>query len=137
MSTTPGFEVPSFRRITWEVRVESYKEQARRRTESGREPPMIETTFVTHNSDTIIFAVEEYLLMTGIERLPVVLRLPCRQQRPHTVGSTTAALFSRVNSLRSVDLNLDWGHVCPNPGSSNAMGVYDENLKYSPHMAGK
>ena len=77
LSATPEFEVRSFRSITWDERVESYKEQASGRTNGGHDLPMIEATFVPQNSDVDIFAVEAYFLKTGIERLPVVLLLLC------------------------------------------------------------
>ena len=95
LSATPGFEDPSFRNITWDERVESYKEQACGRTDGGRDLPMIETTFVTQNSEAAIFAVEAHLLKTGKERLPVVLLLPCRQQRPHTIGSDDRSVIQQ------------------------------------------
>ena len=81
LSETPGFEVPSFRSIAWDERVESYKEQASGRTDGGRDLPMIKNTFVIQSADVAIFVVEAYLLMTGKERLPVVLLLQRRQQR--------------------------------------------------------
>eukprot|EP00931_Biecheleriopsis_adriatica_P110612 TRINITY_DN848_c0_g1_i8.p1 TRINITY_DN848_c0_g1~~TRINITY_DN848_c0_g1_i8.p1 ORF type:complete len:1076 (-),score=345.69 TRINITY_DN848_c0_g1_i8:269-3496(-) len=110
---------------------------------------MIETVFDTQNCKAAIFAVDEYFLETGKERLPVMLSATIVDNSGRTLsGQTIEAFYVSVKHANAftvgincalgaaqmkgfykklTDMNTGWCHVYPNAGLPNAMGGYDED----------
>nr|UKS50372.1 B12-dependent methionine synthase [Margalefidinium polykrikoides] len=149
LSVSPSVEDPSYRNVTWDELVDSYKEQVRGLVDGGCDLLMIETIFDTQNSKAAIFAVDQYFLETGKERLPVTLSativdnsgrtlsgqtiegffISVKHAKPFTVGINCALGAAQMKGFykKLTDLCPGWCHVYPNAGLPNAMGGYDED----------
>merc|ERR1719394_1724827 len=149
LSVSPSVEDPSFRNVSWDELVDSYKEQVKGLVDGGVDLLMIETIFDTQNSKAAIMAVDEYFLETGKERLPVMLSATIVDNSGRTLsGQTIEAFFVSIKHAKAftvgincalgaaqmkhfykmlVDMNPGWCHVYPNAGLPNAMGGYDED----------
>jgi len=149
LSVSPSVEDPSFRNVTWDELVEAYVEQVRGLVDGGVDMLMIETIFDTQNAKAAIFAVDEYFLQTGKERLPVMISATIVDNSGRTLsGQTIEAFFISIKHAKAftvgincalgagqmkkfykrlTDMNPGWCHVYPNAGLPNAMGGYDED----------
>merc|ERR1719394_1811238 len=149
LSVSPSVEDPSFRNVTWDELVDSYKEQISGLVDGGCDLLMIETIFDTQNAKAAIFAVDEYFDETKKERLPVMLSATIVDNSGRTLsGQTIEAFYISVKHARAftvgincalgaaqmkkfyqmlTDMNTGWCHVYPNAGLPNAMGGYDED----------
>ncbi|CAK0906682.1 unnamed protein product, partial [Prorocentrum cordatum] len=149
LSVSPSVEDPSFRNVTWDELVDSYKDQVKGLVDGGVDLLMIETIFDTQNSKAAIFAVDEYFLESGKERLPVMLSATIVDNSGRTLsGQTIEAFYVSVKHAKAftvgincalgaaqmkkfynmlTDMNTGWCHVYPNAGLPNAMGGYDED----------
>ncbi|CAE8691977.1 unnamed protein product, partial [Polarella glacialis] len=149
LSVSPSVEDSSFRNVTWDELVESYKQQVSGLVDGGVDILMIETIFDTQNAKAAIFAVDEYFLETKKERLPVMLSATIVDNSGRTLsGQTVEAFYVSVKHAQAftvgincalgaiqmkgfykklADLNAGWCHVYPNAGLPNAMGGYDED----------
>nr|UKS50368.1 B12-dependent methionine synthase [Alexandrium insuetum] len=149
LSVSPSVEDPSFRNVTWDELVEAYVQQIGGLVDGGVDLLMIETIFDTQNAKAAIFAVDEYFLRTGKERLPVMISATIVDNSGRTLsGQTIEAFFVSIKHAKAftvgincalgaaqmkkfykmlTDMNLGWCHVYPNAGLPNAMGGYDED----------
>jgi len=149
LSVSPSVEDPSYRNVTWDELVESYKQQISGLVDGGIDLIMIETVFDTQNCKAAIFAVDQYFLETGKERLPVMLSATIVDNSGRTLsGQTVEAFYVSVKHANAftvgincalgaaqmkgfynalANLNQSWCHVYPNAGLPNAMGGYDED----------
>ena len=149
LSVSPSVEDPSFRNVTWDELVESYKQQVSGLVDGGVDLLMIETVFDTQNCKAAIFAVDQYFIESKKERLPVMLSativdnsgrtlsgqtieafyVSVKHAQPFTVGINCALGAAQMKGFykKLCDLNSAWCHVYPNAGLPNAMGGYDED----------
>ncbi|CAJ1435241.1 unnamed protein product, partial [Effrenium voratum] len=149
LSVSPSVEDPSFRNVTWDELVTTYKEQVSGLVDGGVDLLMIETVFDTQNCKAAIYAVDEYFRETKKEKLPVMLSativdnsgrtlsgqtieafyVSVKHANPFTVGINCALGAAQMKGFykKLADMNSGWCHVYPNAGLPNAMGGYDED----------
>eukprot|EP00441_Pelagodinium_beii_P006521 CAMPEP_0197703102 /NCGR_PEP_ID=MMETSP1338-20131121/125262_1 /TAXON_ID=43686 ORGANISM="Pelagodinium beii, Strain RCC1491" /NCGR_SAMPLE_ID=MMETSP1338 /ASSEMBLY_ACC=CAM_ASM_000754 /LENGTH=1480 /DNA_ID=CAMNT_0043286995 /DNA_START=99 /DNA_END=4541 /DNA_ORIENTATION=- len=93
LSVSPSVEDPSYRNVTWDELVEAYKQQISGLVDGGIDLIMIETVFDTQNCKAAIFAVDQYFLETGKERLPVMLSATIVDNSGRTLSGQTVEAF--------------------------------------------
>ena len=146
-SISPSVEDPAFRNVTFDELVESYFEQIVGLVDGGSDILMVETIFDTLNAKAAVYAVGEYLEMTGID-IPLFVSGTLVDQSGRTLsGQTGEAFYASIRHSKPmcVGLNCALGathmvpfvkrlsavaecfvHVYSNAGLPNAMGGYDE-----------
>jgi 5-methyltetrahydrofolate--homocysteine methyltransferase len=108
LSVSPSVEDPSFRNVTWDELVDSYKEQVKGLVDGGCDLLMIETIFDTQNSKAAIFAVDEYFMETGKERLPVMLSATIVDNSGRTLsGQTIEAYFLSIKQDKELTVGIN------------------------------
>ena len=147
LSISPDVNDPSYRAITFDLLLESYKEQARSLIEGGVDLLLVETIFDTLNGKTAIVAAIETMEEMGV-RVPLMLSVTITDRSGRTLtGQTIEAFWTSVShaSPISVGINCALGakdmrpymaalanvadcfvSCYPNAGLPNAFGEYDE-----------
>ncbi|GBG29276.1 Methionine synthase [Hondaea fermentalgiana] len=146
-SISPDVEDPSARNVTFDELVEAYFEQVVGLMDGGADILMVETIFDTLNAKAALFAITEYLEVTGLD-VPVFISGTLVDQSGRTLsGQTGEAFYASVRHAKPmcVGLNCALGaqqmapflerlskvvecfvHVYANAGLPNAMGGYDD-----------
>ena len=146
-SISPSVEDPSARNVTFDELVEAYFEQVVGLMDGGSDILMVETIFDTLNAKAALYAIGEYLEMTGLD-IPVFVSGTLVDQSGRTLsGQTGEAFYASIRHSKPmcVGLNCALGashmkpflkrlsdvaecfvHVYSNAGLPNAMGGYDE-----------
>ena len=149
-SISPSVEDPAARNVTFDELVEAYFEQAVALVDGGADILMVETIFDTLNAKAALYAIGEYLEMSGLD-IPVFVSGTLVDQSGRTLsGQTGEAFYASIRHARPmcVGLNCALGaqhmvpflerlskcvecfvHVYSNAGLPNAMGGYDETPK--------
>jgi 5-methyltetrahydrofolate--homocysteine methyltransferase len=150
LSVSPSVEDPSFRSVSWNELVQSYKEQISGLVDGGSDLLLVETIFDTLNAKAALFAIEVYYDEHPDQpRLPVIISVTIVDMSGRTLSGQTVEAFlvsvSHANPL-CIGINCALGasqmkpffrnlcraapytycHVYPNAGLPNAMGGYDE-----------
>ncbi|MBV6513776.1 MAG: Methionine synthase [Ignavibacteriaceae bacterium] len=148
LSLSQDVNDPSFRSITFDKLVESYKEQARGLIDGGSDILLIETIYDTHNAKAAIFAVQEVFEEKKVS-LPIMISGTIVDQSGRTLSGQTIAAFwisvAHCPNLLSVGINCALGasqmrelikelsglascyvSLYPNAGLPNEFGEYDE-----------
>ena len=146
-SISPSVEDPAARNVTFDELVEAYFEQIVGLVDGGSDILMVETIFDTLNAKAALYAVGEYLEMSGLD-IPVFVSGTLVDQSGRTLsGQTGEAFYASIRHSKPmcVGLNCALGadhmvpfverlakcvecfvHVYSNAGLPNAMGGYDE-----------
>ena len=146
-SISPSVEDPSARNVTFDELVEAYFQQVVGLMDGGSDILMVETIFDTLNAKAALYAIGEYLEMTGLD-IPVFVSGTLVDQSGRTLsGQTGEAFYASIRHAKPmcVGLNCALGashmkpflkrlsdvaecfvHVYSNAGLPNAMGGYDE-----------
>ena len=146
-SISPSVEDPAARNVTFDELVESYFEQIVGLVDGGSDILMVETIFDTLNAKAAVYAVGEYLEMTGLD-IPLFISGTLVDQSGRTLsGQTGEGFYASIRHSKPmcVGLNCALGathmvpfvkrlseaaecfvHVYSNAGLPNAMGGYDE-----------
>ena len=146
-SISPSVEDPAARNVTFDELVEAYFEQIVGLVDGGCDILMVETIFDTLNAKAAIYAVGEYLEMSGLD-IPLFVSGTLVDQSGRTLsGQTGEAFYASIRHSKPmvVGLNCALGathmvpfverlsncaecfvHVYSNAGLPNAMGGYDE-----------
>merc|ERR1711957_84021 len=146
-SISPSVEDPSVRNVTFDELVETYFEQVVGLMDGGSDILMVETIFDTLNAKAALYAVGEYLEVTGLD-IPVFVSGTLVDQSGRTLsGQTGEAFYASIRHSKPmcVGLNCALGanhmtpflerlskvvecfmHVYSNAGLPNAMGGYDD-----------
>jgi 5-methyltetrahydrofolate--homocysteine methyltransferase len=146
-SISPSVEDPAARNVTFDELVEAYFEQAVALVDGGADILMVETIFDTLNAKAALYAIGEYLEMSGLD-IPVFVSGTLVDQSGRTLsGQTGEAFYASIRHAKPmcVGLNCALGashmvpfverlakvvecfvHVYSNAGLPNAMGGYDE-----------
>ena len=147
-SISPSVEDPAERNVTFDELVEAYFEQIVGLVDGGSDILMVETIFDTLNAKAAIYAVGEYLEMSGLD-IPLFVSGTLVDQSGRTLsGQTGEAFYASIRHSKPmvVGLNCALGashmvpfverlskvaecfvHVYSNAGLPNAMGGYDES----------
>jgi len=147
-SISPSVEDPAARNVTFDELVEAYFEQIVGLVDGGSDILMVETIFDTLNAKAAVYAVGEYLEMTGLD-IPLFVSGTLVDQSGRTLsGQTGEAFYASIRHSKPmcVGLNCALGathmvpfverlskcaecfvHVYSNAGLPNAMGGYDES----------
>ena len=147
-SISPSVEDPAARNVTFDELVESYFEQIVGLVDGGADILMVETIFDTLNAKAAVYAVGEYLEMTGLD-IPLFISGTLVDQSGRTLsGQTGEGFYASIRHSKPmcVGLNCALGathmvpfvkrlseaaecfvHVYSNAGLPNAMGGYDES----------
>lgn len=148
LTVSPSVEDPSFRNVTWDELVQSYKQEIGCLVDGGVDILLIETIFDTQNSKAAICAVMEYFEETGKEMLPVMISGTLVDMSGRTLsGQTIEAFYISVQHLQPLTVGINcalgaeqmvpfytrlteicegWVHIYANAGLPNAMGGYDD-----------
>jgi len=146
-SISPSVEDPSARNVTFDELVETYFEQTVGLVDGGADILMVETIFDTLNAKAALFAVNEFLELSGLD-IPVFVSGTLVDQSGRTLSGQTGEAFYvsiRHSKPMCVGLNCALGakhmtpfverlskcaecfvHVYSNAGLPNAMGGYDD-----------
>uniref|UniRef100_A0A7S2W2U1 methionine synthase n=1 Tax=Mucochytrium quahogii TaxID=96639 RepID=A0A7S2W2U1_9STRA len=146
-SISPDVEDPAVRNVTFDELVESYFEEIVGLMDGGADILMVETIFDTLNAKAALFAITEYLELTGLD-IPVFVSGTLVDQSGRTLsGQTGEAFYASIRHAKPmcVGLNCALGaqhmapfverlsqvvecfvHVYANAGLPNAMGGYDD-----------
>ena len=146
-SISPSVEDPAARNVTFDELVEAYFEQIVALMDGGADILIVETIFDTLNAKAALYAVGEYLELTGLD-VPVFVSGTLVDQSGRTLsGQTGEAFYASIRHAKPmcVGLNCALGakhmtpfverlanvvecfmHVYSNAGLPNAMGGYDE-----------
>ncbi|KAG7364831.1 methionine synthase [Nitzschia inconspicua] len=146
-SISPSVEDPAARNVTFDELVEAYFEQIVGLIDGGADILMVETIFDTLNAKAAVYAVGEYLEMSGLD-IPLFISGTLVDQSGRTLsGQTGEAFYASIRHAKPmcVGLNCALGathmipfverlsnvaecfvHVYSNAGLPNAMGGYDE-----------
>jgi 5-methyltetrahydrofolate--homocysteine methyltransferase len=146
-SISPSVEDPAARNVTFDELVEAYFEQIVGLVDGGADILMVETIFDTLNAKAAVYAVGEYLEMSGLD-IPLFISGTLVDQSGRTLsGQTGEAFYVSIRHAKPmcVGLNCALGashmipfverlskvaecfvHVYSNAGLPNAMGGYDE-----------
>jgi 5-methyltetrahydrofolate--homocysteine methyltransferase len=146
-SISPSVEDPAARNVTFDELVEAYFEQTVALMDGGADILIVETIFDTLNAKAALYAVGEYLELTGLD-VPVFVSGTLVDQSGRTLsGQTGEAFYASIRHAKPmcVGLNCALGakhmtpfveklanvvecfmHVYSNAGLPNAMGGYDE-----------
>jgi len=146
-SISPSVEDPSTRNVTFDERVETYFEQVVGLVDGGADILMVETIFDTLNAKAALYAIGEFLELSGLD-IPVFVSGTLVDQSGRTLsGQTGEAFYASIRHSRPmcVGLNCALGaihmtpfierlancvecfmHVYSNAGLPNAMGGYDD-----------
>merc|ERR1712238_294098 len=146
-SISPSVEDPAARNVTFDELVEAYFEQIVGLVDGGCDILMVETIFDTLNAKAAIYAIGEYLEITGLD-IPLFISGTLVDQSGRTLsGQTGEAFYASIRHSKPmvVGLNCALGashmipfverlskcaecfvHVYANAGLPNAMGGYDE-----------
>eukprot|EP00538_Stauroneis_constricta_P012612 CAMPEP_0119547530 /NCGR_PEP_ID=MMETSP1352-20130426/1633_1 /TAXON_ID=265584 /ORGANISM="Stauroneis constricta, Strain CCMP1120" /LENGTH=1423 /DNA_ID=CAMNT_0007592477 /DNA_START=1 /DNA_END=4272 /DNA_ORIENTATION=+ len=146
-SISPSVEDPSVRNVDFDELVEAYFEQVVGLVDGGCDILMVETIFDTLNAKAAVYAIGEFLEMTGID-MPLFISGTLVDQSGRTLsGQTGEAFYASIRHSKPmcVGLNCALGanhmvpfverlskcvecfvHVYSNAGLPNAMGGYDE-----------
>ena len=146
-SISPSVEDPAARNVTFDELVEAYFEQVVGLVDGGSDILMVETIFDTLNAKAALYAIGEFLEMSGLD-IPVFVSGTLVDQSGRTLsGQTGEAFYASIRHARPmcVGLNCALGaehmtpfverlakcvecfvHVYSNAGLPNAMGGYDE-----------
>ena len=147
LSISPDVNDPSYRAITFDQLLESYKEQIRALIEGGVDLLLIETIFDTLNGKTAIVAVQEVMEELAVD-VPLMISVTITDKSGRTLtGQTIEAFWASVAHAKplTVGINCALGardmrpylsaleKVCdcfvtcyPTAGLPNAFGGYDE-----------
>jgi len=147
-SISPSVEDASARNVTFDELVEAYFEQIVALVDGGSDILIVETIFDTLNAKCALFAIGEYLEITGLD-IPVFVSGTLVDQSGRTLsGQTGEAFYVSIRHAKPmcVGLNCALGaqhmvpfverlanivecfmHVYSNAGLPNAMGGYDES----------
>jgi 5-methyltetrahydrofolate--homocysteine methyltransferase len=146
-SISPSVEDAAARNVTFEELVEAYFEQVVGLMDGGSDILIVETIFDTLNAKAALFAITEYLEITGLD-IPVFVSGTLVDQSGRTLsGQTGEAFYASIRHAKPmcVGLNCALGakhmtpfverlantvecflHVYSNAGLPNAMGGYDD-----------
>ena len=146
-SISPSVEDPAARNVTFDELVDAYFEQIVGLVDGGSDILMVETIFDTLNAKAAVYAIGEYLEMTGLD-IPLFVSGTLVDQSGRTLsGQTGEAFYASIRHSKPmcVGLNCALGathmvpfverlskaaecfvHVYSNAGLPNAMGGYDE-----------
>merc|ERR1712238_584564 len=146
-SISPSVEDPAARNVTFDELVEAYFEQVVGLVDGGCDILMVETIFDTLNAKAAVYAIGEFLEMTGLD-IPLFVSGTLVDQSGRTLsGQTGEAFYASIRHSKPmvVGLNCALGashmipfverlskcaecfvHVYANAGLPNAMGGYDE-----------
>jgi len=146
-SISPSVEDPAARNVTFDELVDAYFEQIVGLVDGGCDILMVETIFDTLNAKAAVYAVGEYLEMSGLD-IPLFVSGTLVDQSGRTLsGQTGEAFYASIRHSKPmvVGLNCALGashmipfverlskcaecfvHVYANAGLPNAMGGYDE-----------
>jgi len=146
-SISPDVEDPATRNVTFDELVESYFEEVVGLMDGGADILMVETIFDTLNAKAALYAITEYLEVTGLD-VPVFVSGTLVDQSGRTLsGQTGEAFYASIRHAKPmcVGLNCALGaqhmmpfverlakaaecfvHVYANAGLPNAMGGYDD-----------
>ena len=147
-SISPSVEDPAARNVTFDELVEAYFEQIVGLVDGGCDILMVETIFDTLNAKAAVYAVGEFLEMSGLD-IPLFISGTLVDQSGRTLsGQTGEAFYVSIRHAKPmcVGLNCALGashmipfverlskcaecfvHVYSNAGLPNAMGGYDES----------
>jgi len=147
-SISPSVEDPAARNVTFDELVEAYFEQIVGLVDGGCDVLMVETIFDTLNAKAAVYAIGEYLEMSGLD-IPLFVSGTLVDQSGRTLsGQTGEAFYASIRHAKPmcVGLNCALGaahmtpfverlskcaecfvHVYSNAGLPNAMGGYDES----------
>ncbi len=152
LSMSPDVNDPSFRAISWQGLVDTYKEACRGLIDGGSDLILIETVFDTLNAKAAIFALEEVMEEKGI-KIPLMISGTITDASGRTLSGQTAESFlyslSHASTLFSLGLNCALGaedmdayvqaigevspfcvNAHPNAGLPNEFGEYDQSPEY-------
>ena len=146
-SISPSVEDPAARNVTFDELVETYFEQIVGLVDGGSDILMVETIFDTLNAKAAVYAIGEFLEMSGLD-IPVFISGTLVDQSGRTLsGQTGEAFYVSIRHAKPfcVGLNCALGashmkpfverlskaaecyvHVYSNAGLPNAMGGYDD-----------
>jgi len=146
-SISPSVEDPAARNVTFDELVEAYFEQVVGLVDGGCDILMVETIFDTLNAKAAVYAIGEFLEMSGLD-IPLFVSGTLVDQSGRTLsGQTGEAFYASIRHSKPmvVGLNCALGashmipfverlskcaecfvHVYANAGLPNAMGGYDE-----------
>lgn len=146
-SISPSVEDPAARNVTFDELVEAYFAETVGLVDGGADILMVETIFDTLNAKAALYAVGEYLEVSGLD-IPVFVSGTLVDQSGRTLsGQTGEAFYASIRHAKPmcVGLNCALGashmvpfveklakvvecfmHVYSNAGLPNAMGGYDE-----------
>eukprot|EP00903_Cladosiphon_okamuranus_P009574 g9116.t1 len=147
-SISPDVEDPSFRNITFDELVATYKDQTKGLVDGGCDIIMVETIFDTLNAKAAVFAVREYFEENGLTDIPLFVSGTLVDQSGRTLsGQTTEGFYVSMRHCKPFCLGLNCAlgasqmrpflqrlakvaecfvSVYSNAGLPNAMGGYDD-----------
>jgi 5-methyltetrahydrofolate--homocysteine methyltransferase len=146
-SISPSVEDPAARNVTFDELVEAYFEQVVALMDGGADILMVETIFDTLNAKAAVYAIGEYLEMTGLD-VPLFISGTLVDQSGRTLsGQTGEAFYASIRHAKpmcvGINCALGANHMVPfleriskvaegftlvysNAGLPNAMGGYDD-----------
>ena len=111
-SMSPDVNDPSYRAVSFDQLVETYREQTEALVEGGVDILLPETTFDTLNLKAAIYAVESFFDSRGGERIPVMISVTITDRSGRTLsGQTVEAFWNSVRHAKpfSVGINCALG----------------------------
>ena len=146
-SISPSVEDPSARNVTFDELVETYFEQVVGLVDGGTDILMVETIFDTLNAKAALYAIQEFLELSGLD-IPIFVSGTLVDQSGRTLsGQTGEAFYASIRHTKPmcVGINCALGakHMKPfveriaavaesfvlvysNAGLPNVMGGYDD-----------
>ncbi|KAL7558641.1 hypothetical protein ACA910_019470 [Epithemia clementina (nom. ined.)] len=146
-SISPSVEDPAARNVTFDELVDTYFEQVVGLMDGGADILMVETIFDTLNAKAALYAIQEYLELSGLD-VPIFISGTLVDQSGRTLsGQTGEAFYASIRHTKPmcVGLNCALGakHMVPfvervskaaecfvlvysNAGLPNVMGGYDD-----------
>jgi 5-methyltetrahydrofolate--homocysteine methyltransferase len=112
-SISPSVEDPAARNVTFDELVETYFEQVVGLVDGGCDILMVETIFDTLNAKAALYAIGEYLEMSGLD-IPVFISGTLVDQSGRTLsGQTGEAFYASVRHAKPmcVGLNCKYCHI--------------------------
>ena len=146
-SISPNSDDPSDRNVTFDELVEAYFEQVVGLVDGGVDILMVETVFDTLNAKAAVYAIGEFLEMSGLD-IPVFISVTLVHESGRTLsGQTVEAFYASIRHAKPMCVGLYCGygvsqitrdvekfaktaecfvHVYANTSRPNEKGEYDD-----------
>ena len=159
LSLSPDVNQPGYRAVTFDEVAAAYYEQVSGLVDGGSDILIVETIFDTLNAKAAIYAINQYFMETGKEKLPIMISGTITDASGRTLsGQVLEAFYISVMHADPISIGLNCAlgarqmrpHIeelasiascyvsCyPNAGLPNAMGEYDETPEETAAIVGE